>query len=261
MTAFLLTLAIATQLVSQDAPAVKLIAHRGGVVDKERIENNLPAIDEAARRGYWMLEVDIRESKDGRLIVHHDADFRRFYGDRRQVAHMTAAEIKRLRSTPGDLPPLEFAEFAAACRGKIRLMLDTKGAKHSEAFFASMIDSMRENDLLDSAFVIGSDQSRAWFLDKAKIGVNREKLEASVKRGEDVARRYYLFSHAKGIDAETVNFCRQHGVIIVPSINTFHYPPEEHLELAAADIARLKKLGVTYFQIDSVYEKYCTESD
>jgi len=261
MTAFLLTLAISTHLISQHAPAVMLIAHRGGVVDDEHIENNLPAIDEAARRGYWMLEVDVRESKDGRLIVQHDADFRRFYGDSRQVVDMTAAEIKRLRSTPGGLPPLEFSEFAAACKGKLRLMLDTKGAKHSKEFFASMIDSLRENDLLDSAFVIGSDQSRALFFDKAKIGVNREKLAAAVGRGEDVAKRYFLFSHAKGIDAETVNFCRQHGVVVVPSINTFHYPAAKHMEMAAADIARLKKLGVTYFQIDSVYEKYCTKND
>ena len=238
---------------------MKLIAHRGGVVDSEHIENNLPAIEEAARRGYWMLEVDIRESKDGRLIVHHDAGFERFYGDSRRVADMTADQIKRLRSKPGGLPPLEFAEYAAACKGKIRLMLDTKGARHSAEFFASMIDSMHENDLLETAFVIGSDQSRALFLDQAKIGLNREKLTAAIERGEDVAKRYYLFAHAKGIDDDTVELCRQHGVIVVPSINTFHYPADKHMERAAADIARLKKLGVTCFQIDSVYEKFCTE--
>jgi glycerophosphoryl diester phosphodiesterase len=256
MTAALLALALSTQLVSQDAPAVKLIAHRGGVVDSEHIENSLPAVEEAARRGYWMLEVDIRESKDGRLIVQHDENFERYYGDSRRVADMTRDQIKRLRSKPGNLPPLE---FSAACKGRIRLMLDTKGQQHSEEFFASMIDSMRENDLLDSALVIGSDQSRALFLDQAKIGVNLEKLAAALLRGEDVAKRYYLFSHAKGIDAEAVALCRHHGVLVVPSINTFHYPADKHMELAAADIARLKMLGVTCFQIDSVYETFCRE--
>jgi hypothetical protein len=48
-----------------NAEVIKLIAHRGGVVDKQRAENNLPAIQEAIHRGYWMLEVDIRESKEG----------------------------------------------------------------------------------------------------------------------------------------------------------------------------------------------------
>lgn len=256
MAALLLAMALWAPADSA-ASEVKLIAHRGGVVDAEHIENNLPAIDEAVRRGYWMLEVDIRESKDGRLVVHHDANFGRFYGDRRQVAEMTADQIKQLRSTPGDLAPLEFAEYAAACKGKIGLMLDTKGAQHSDAFFASMLDTLRENDLLDSALVIGSDQSRVVFLDKARIGVNRQKLTAAIERGEDVAKRYFLFAHAKGIDAELVALCNRHGVLIVPSINVFHYPPDKHMERAAEDIARLKELGITHFQIDSVYEELC----
>jgi hypothetical protein len=154
---------------------------------------------------------------------------------------------------------LVFAEYAAACKGKIRLMLDTKGAEHSEAFFASMINSLRKNDLLESALVIGSDQSRAVFLDKARIGVNREKLAAAIARDEDVGKRYFLFAHAQEIDDEVVALCREHKVLVVPSINTFHYPADEHLERADADIARLKKLGVTHFQIDSVYEKFCRE--
>lgn len=262
MTAWLLALAVSTQIVAQDVPqggshGVKLIAHRGGVVDREHIENNLPAIAEAVKRGYWMLEVDIRESADGRLIVHHDGDLRRFYGDSRRVADMTADEIKRLRSTPGDLAPLEFDQFAAACRGKIRLMLDTKGPEHGEAFFASMIETLKKNGLLESALVIGTDQSRELFLDKAKIGVNRQKLTAAIERGEDVAKRYFLFAHAAEIDADVVALCRRAGVTVVPSINTFHYPASRHMERAAADIARLKKLGITHFQIDSVYEKFC----
>jgi hypothetical protein len=35
-----------------------LVAHRGGVVDEERSENSLKALDEAVRRGYTHVEVD-----------------------------------------------------------------------------------------------------------------------------------------------------------------------------------------------------------
>ena len=245
------------QLVSADAADVRLIAHRGGVVDRRHIENNLPAIEEAVRRGYWMLEVDIRRSKDGKLVVHHDEDFRRFYGDPRRVADMTWDEIQQLRSTPGNLRPLEFAEYAAACKGKIRLMLDTKGRHHDPAFYQAMLDVLEKNDLLESAFVIGNDESRALLLGKAKVGTRAEALRAAIARGEDVAGRYFLFAHAAGFDPETIDLCRRHGVVAVPSINTFHYPVDKHKERAAADIERLKKLGVTHFQIDSVYEDYC----
>ncbi len=161
---------------------MKLIAHRGGVVDSEHIENNLSGIAEAVQRGYWMLEVDIRESKDGHLVVHHDADFRRFYGDERRVADMTWDEIRALRSKPGNLRPLEFSEFAAACRGKIRLMLDTKGPDHDEAFFAALLEALRKNDLLDTAYVIGTDQSRA----AARQGQDRRQPRAP--RGRHCSR-------------------------------------------------------------------------
>ena len=244
---------------AKEEPTLKLIAHRGGVVDERHIENNIPGVEEAIRRGYWMLEVDIRESKDGHLVVQHDADFQRFYGDKRRVSDMTWEEIRELRSTPGDLRPLEFAEYAAACRGKIRLMLDIKEPEHSEAFSQSLIATLEENDLLGSAYVIGTEQSRKLLFGRAKVGINPLKLVDHIAGGEDVGKRYFLFAHAKDFDQEVIELARSRGVEVVPSINTFHYPAKTNMQDAEADIARLKKLGVTHFQIDSVYEPYCRE--
>jgi len=259
MLASLLLLCCGVATSADDAPPVELIAHRGGVVDQRLIENNLPGIEEAIRRGYWMLEVDIRESKDRRLVVHHDADLQKYYGDERRVADMTWDEIKLLRSTPGDLRPLEFAEYAAACRGRIRLMLDIKGPEHSQAFFDSLVATLEQNDLLDSAYVIGTEQSRKLLLDRAKIGINPRKLVDHISGGEDVGRRYFLFAHAKDFEQEAIELARSRGVDVVPSINTFHYPEQTNMQDAAADIIRLQKLGVTRFQIDSVYEPLCRE--
>ncbi len=258
MPPILCSVSLLVSLIAQDVD-VRLIAHRGGVVDATHIENHLPAIDEAVRRGYWMLEVDIRESKDGRLVVHHDADFKRFYGDERLVVNMNWDEIKQLRSTPGNLRPLEFAEYAAACHGRIRLMLDVKGPEHSDDFFESLVTTLEDNDLLDSAYVIGTEQARQVFLDRAKIGVNPLKLVDHVASGEDVKRRYFLFGHGRDFESEAIELARSRGVDIVPSINTFHYPAATHLDGAAADIRRLKQLGIDCFQIDSVYEGFCTK--
>lgn len=243
------------------APAgdAKLIAHRGGVVDDQRIENSLPAVDEAVNRGYWMLEVDVRESKDGHLVVHHDPNFWKFYKDKRKVADMTWDEIKELRSTPGDQRPLEFHEYAAACKGRIRLMLDTKSPDHPPEFFDSMEKSLRENDLLESAYFIGTSQSQQRFADLARISVNRKELQAAIDAGEDVASKYFLFEHGNALDKETVELAQQHGVPVVPSVNIFHYLGGNHLSKAAADIHRLRKLGVEEFQIDSVYEEFCRD--
>ena len=239
---------------SAQSRPLKLIAHRGGIVDKTRIENNVDAIEEAIRRNYDMLEVDVRESLDGQLVVHHDANFRRFYSDGRAVADMNWEDIQSLRAEPSDRAPLSFSQFAALCRGRIKLMIDTKGPDHPPAFFEQMEQILNENQLLDSAFIIGTEQSKQHFLGKAKIGINLTQLQAKIAAGEEVARHYVVFAHGKDLTDEAVALANSHQVAVVPSINIFHYPLGSHLAAAAADLLRLRNLGVTYFQIDSVYD-------
>ena len=52
----------------------RMIAHRGLHGDRSRApENSLPAFRKAVRAGYG-IEMDIRLSKDGRIIVFHAGD-------------------------------------------------------------------------------------------------------------------------------------------------------------------------------------------
>ncbi len=233
----------------------KIIAHRGGVVGDEFAENSPAAIDAAVERGYWMVELDVRESRDGRLVVHHDEDFRRFFGDERRLAEMNWDEISSLRATPGDSRPQTFDEMAARCKGRIQVMLDTKPPEHSEAFYQAIEDSLRSNGLLAGAYIIGTEQSRTRFHGKARIGVDRKKLREAVESGEDVVRLYFLFEHGRDLDAETVRYAQDLGVPVVPSINIFHYDDlPDHLSAAEDDVRRMLQLGVEEFQIDSPYD-------
>jgi len=236
---------------------VELIAHRGGVVGSEFAENSPEALRAAIERGYWMVEVDIRESKDGRLVVQHDPDFHRFYGNDGRVAEMTWDQIRRLRARPGGTRPLLFSELAALAQGRMRLMLDTKPPQHSAAFFQSMEEALRNNRLLTGAYIIGTEQARAYFTGKARVGLSRRRLREAVARGEDVTKRYFLFEHGRDLDAETVQWARQLGVPVVPSVNINHYAGAgNHREEAKRDIVRLLDLGVTEFQIDSIYDEW-----
>ena len=55
---------------------MQLIAHRGGVVDKHLYaENSRQGLAEASKRGYHGVELDVRLTSDGHLIVHHDRHF------------------------------------------------------------------------------------------------------------------------------------------------------------------------------------------
>jgi glycerophosphoryl diester phosphodiesterase len=58
-----------------DDDRIHLIAHRGGIVDDTHPENSPASVEAAIQRGYWMLEVDIRRTRDGRAVVQHDANF------------------------------------------------------------------------------------------------------------------------------------------------------------------------------------------
>jgi len=110
--------------------------------------------------------------------------------------------------------------------------------------------------LLRSAYVIGIDSAHRYFKGKARISITDRKLRESVARGEDVRKLYFVFEWGKNLTAEMVSFARKHGVAVVPSVNTFHYGTDmaESLRLGSLDVRRLMALGVTEFQIDSVYE-------
>lgn len=248
--------ALTAALLGAPPANVKWIAHRGGVVDPSLSENSPASLEAAIKHQYWMIESDIRETKDGKIITHHDPDFQRFYNDPREASSMTLAEIRQLRANPGNTPPMTFAELMAGAKGRLQLMLDVKAPDHGPAFYQEMEAQLRKANLLEQAYIIGLPSAHAYFKGKCRISIETPALKEAIARGENVAKTYFLFEWGKVLDAERVEFARKHGVEVVPSVNTFHYSSnfEESVKLGSADIRKLKKLGVTQFQIDSVYE-------
>ena len=79
------------------------IGHRGAA-DLEP-ENTLRSFRRAAAEGADAVELDLRLTRDGRLVVLHDADVDRTTNGRGPVAEMTLAELKRLDAGLGDRVP------------------------------------------------------------------------------------------------------------------------------------------------------------
>lgn len=248
----LLLAALAVSPIGAEEP-VRLIAHRGGVVDQHHPENSASAAKEGIRRGYWMLEMDLQESKDGHLVVHHDDNFVKSYGVRKKPGDLTWDEIRQFRAVEDGSRPLEFHEYAAVCRGKIQLMIDTKEPSHPRAFYESLERTLRENGLLEGAYFIGTAEARAWFKGKSRISVERDELQKMVDAKEETARLYFLFEHGTTLDEKGMALAERAGIPAVVSINDFHYSGD-HMKQAHADIERLHRAGLTYFQIDSAYD-------
>jgi len=234
----------------------RLIAHRGGIVDDNYIEHSLDGLKAAIDRGYWMVEVDVRETKDGFPIVHHDANFSRYYGDSRQVAEMTWSQIQELRSTPGNARPLLLDEFIEACQGKIRLMLEMKGPPHDLAYYESIEKTLRENDLLENAYMIGIQEAKDYFKGKIRYSLQQEGLRQAIAANEDLSKNYFLFKGAHELDKDMIQMARESGVPIVAAVNRHNYRGSNALQRARDDTIRMKRLGVRSFQIDSVYDQW-----
>lgn len=74
--------------------AAQPCAHRG---DNERApENTLPAIRAAVERGAAQIEFDVKLTRDGRLLILHDATVDRTTNGRGRLAEMTFAEARAL---------------------------------------------------------------------------------------------------------------------------------------------------------------------
>ncbi len=74
----------------------RIVAHRG-IYDNEGVfENTLEAFDAVVDKGVWGIECDVRWTRDGVAIVHHDPDGRRTYGRARPIAALTLREMQRV---------------------------------------------------------------------------------------------------------------------------------------------------------------------
>ena len=74
-----------------------VIAHRGASGD--RAENTLPAFERAIELGADMIETDLHLSRDGVIVIHHDAGLERL-GEPGEIRDRTAAELAEIDAAP-----------------------------------------------------------------------------------------------------------------------------------------------------------------
>ena len=109
---------------------MNLIGHRGAAAVAP--ENTLAGIRQGLQEGADGLEIDVRRSKDGRIVVIHDNDTGRTTGQPGRVAERTLAEIQSLDAGSwkgpawaGEKVPTLESVLAAVPDGK-RLLIEIK---------------------------------------------------------------------------------------------------------------------------------------
>ncbi|WP_257657899.1 glycerophosphodiester phosphodiesterase family protein [Parapedobacter lycopersici] len=110
-------------------------AHRGDHLSHP--ENSIPAFQGAIEAGAAVLELDVRQSKDGELVVVHDRTVDRTTDGRGTVERMTLEQLKKLRllhngaATEHRIPTLR--EALESVKGRILVDIDFKAGNMEAA--------------------------------------------------------------------------------------------------------------------------------
>lgn len=107
-----------------------LIGHRGAPA--EAPENTVASFDAALAAGADGLEMDVRSTADGELVVSHDDDLMRRFGVGGRISEMTLAEV---RAAAGPVPTA--SEIIARYRGRTVLVLECKGLFETGRFVSA----------------------------------------------------------------------------------------------------------------------------
>jgi len=115
---------------------VVAISHRGEHLHHP--ENTMPAFEEAIKLGADYIEVDVRTTADGKLILSHDATVNRCTTGQGEVSKMTFDELRALDAGSKSGPEFagtrmpSFDEVLDMAHGKIGIYVDVKQVSAQE---------------------------------------------------------------------------------------------------------------------------------
>jgi hypothetical protein len=236
-----------------------LLAHRGGVVEGVNPENSIAALDAAIERGYTGVEIDARQSRDGVIFLYHNPTFTGNYLSDARGADMTWAEIRALRpAREGVLPPVSMEEYLEHAKGRlVDVMVDVKVNEPSQEFYRELERILRETGFLNSSYFFGHGDYFRGKGPKSSMNLG-EREEFFEKYGERSKDYFFLFASIDEINARTVEWAQQQGIMVMCCVNLpFRGPvPEDNIPKAGRNLRWLQELGVVCFQIDSPYDVF-----
>jgi len=128
---------------------VLVIAHRGA--SGYEPENTLRSVEKALELGADMVEVDVHVSRDGYIVVIHDARLERTTNGKGYVKDLTLEELKKLDAGLGEqIPTLE--EVIQLVKGKARLVVEIKVPGTEKRVLQEIKENLLEDEALITSF-------------------------------------------------------------------------------------------------------------
>ena len=167
-----------------------LTAHRGD--SQKAPENTLPAIEYAMNSTADYIEIDVQETKDGKVVLMHDSNMFRTTGCHKKVSDMTFKEVRKLdaggwfskeyRGTK--IPTLE--SVLKLCKGKKCLNIEIKGGKTMPELEKKVVALIEKYDFVRQCVITSVHKSS---LNKVKE-LNKEIVTGYIL--SSAYGRYYL---------------------------------------------------------------------
>jgi glycerophosphoryl diester phosphodiesterase len=191
---------------------VKVVAHRGA--NQQAPENTLAAFQAAIDLGADFIELDVRTTKDGHLVLSHDSKIDGKSNGKGAVRDLTLAELRLLdfgswfsAKFAGERIPT-FREALRLARGRIEIYLD-----HKEASPKQVLDELRAEQMVEHAVVYCHDKEFAAY----RALEPNLRLMPPLDRKEDLDRLKPLTPYAVDADwsklsAELIADCHQAGI-------------------------------------------------
>jgi glycerophosphoryl diester phosphodiesterase len=201
------------------------IGHRGAKAYAP--ENTITSFKKAIEIGVDAIELDVRKTKDNKLVVIHDADIKRTTTGKGLVAELTLKEIKGFSAEGGEkIPTLE--EALDFLDKKVKVLIELKELGVEEQVLSSVHERRLEKNVIITSFLEDALR-KVRELDKdIETGLIYAKHSNPVKAALELKANYlvalYRFTHTANVQKAHENGLK----VIVWTINT----PEEVEEFA-----------------------------
>ncbi|HTR44444.1 MAG TPA: glycerophosphodiester phosphodiesterase [Thermodesulfovibrionales bacterium] len=191
------------------------VGHRGARAYE--VENTLESFRKAITLGANAIELDVREAKDGTLIVSHDDNLKKVFGKDVDVKEATLKELKK--ASGGAVPA--FGEALRFADGNVeKILVELKEAGYEK----KALEVIKKEKLTDRVILVSFHEEALSNVRKLDKGIetgliyarHKNPVDAALKLGAQYLLPLYRFTHTRNVEnAHTHNL-----KVIVWTINT-----------------------------------------
>ncbi len=230
---------------SPNRPATRIVrvsAHRGA--NRLAPENTLPAFQAAIDLGADFIEIDVRTTRDARLVLCHNRTVDATSNGRGAVRDLSFDELRQLdfaaKFSPAHpvcrIPTLR--ETLALARGHIEIYLD-----HKDAAPAQVVEELRAERMLERVVIYGSEEVlRQYRAIEPSLRLMPPLGEAADWEWVKAFKPYAVDADWSQLSAELIERCHQTGVKVFSDALDDHEREAEYLRAA--------KWGIDAIQTD-----------